>query len=97
MTLKRKEDLKNNIPQGKNQVSVLEKDIKNHTDKISSDEISYGNTIREMQIKLNQLQEKQKQTNEKLGGIMKNYEKKKEIHKQLQEKTSEKQKDNDSM
>ena len=89
--------MKNNIVNGKAQINDLGKEIKAITEKITLDEVSYTSTISDLQIKLDKLREKQKQTNEKYTGVMKNYEQKKGLHKVLQEKANETQKFNDSV
>ena len=97
VTLNRKEDLKTNIAIGKGQLNAILKETNNINEKIISDEISYTHTITDMQIKLDQLKEKQNIINSKFHVVMKNYEKKKHFQKVIQEKYNEKQKINDTM
>jgi len=89
--------MKSNITFGKAQLTDLGKEIKILTEKITLDEVSYAKTISDLQVKSDQLREKQRQAAEKFTGVMKNFDKRKELHKVLQEKVNDTQKFNDSM
>lgn len=89
--------MKANIVIGKGQLDSLSKEINKMTEKNYSDEISNANSLTDMQLKLDQLKEKQNLIISKFHVVLKNYEKKKELQKEIQEKYNEKQKINHFM
>lgn len=97
MTLTRREDLKKNITEGKALHSSLLKDIMNVKEKVGGDESSYSNTLTELLIKLEKLKEKHSEISKKFQENSKNYDKKKMLLKEVQERTNEKKKLNETM
>lgn len=97
VTLSRREDLKNNISQGKNQLSLILKEINVSNEKTSTQENFYSNTLTDLQIKSEQIKEKQNVLSKKFHETSKHYEKRKALLKSLQEKANALEKINEAM
>ena len=89
--------MKSNITEGKNQLNNLLKEINLRKEKVSTEGNLYGSTLIDLQIKLDQMKEKQSVLSKKYQQVAKQYEKRKYLLKSLQEQANMKQNSNDTM